>query len=151
MYFCKCQNNSSDWDVRGYVIKRKISGHNSLEMAMDTFVSLKKSCIKRVLAFWNCYATGIWLHFKALVGEKCMQHYDYFWHYSAQGWKGQGMVQYCGHVVLDLQTWAFLKIWLEEHQLFGLLEKGHRLFAVKRWNRDSLNKRIRLLILIYVA
>ena len=49
-------NNSSEGDIREYVKKRKISGSTRSEdgkQARDSFVSLKKTCRKLKLSFWQ--------------------------------------------------------------------------------------------------
>lgn len=49
-------NNLSERDIREYVIKRKISGSTRSEngrRCRDTFTSLKKTCKKQRIAFWN--------------------------------------------------------------------------------------------------
>ena len=49
-------NNLSERDIRDYVKKRKISGSTRSEngrRARDTFASLKKSCRKHGLSFWD--------------------------------------------------------------------------------------------------
>lgn len=49
-------NNLSERDIREYVIKRKISGSTRSEngrRCRDTFVSLKKTCQKQRIAFWD--------------------------------------------------------------------------------------------------
>lgn len=49
-------NNLSERDIREYVIKRKISGSTRSEngrRCRDTFVSLKKTCQKQGIAFWD--------------------------------------------------------------------------------------------------
>ena len=49
-------NNSSESDIREYVIKRKISGSTRSEngrRARDTFASLKKTCQKLRIGFWD--------------------------------------------------------------------------------------------------
>jgi hypothetical protein len=49
-------NNLSESDIREYVKKRKISGSTRSEMgrrARDTFTSLKKTCRKLSLSFWD--------------------------------------------------------------------------------------------------
>ena len=50
------QNNLSERDIREYVIKRKISGSTRSEdgrRCRDTFTSLKKTCKKQGISFWN--------------------------------------------------------------------------------------------------
>jgi len=65
-------NNTSERDIREYVKKRKISGSTrspSGRMARDTFASLKKTCRKNGISFWeylkarakNCYDAVPWL------------------------------------------------------------------------------------------
>ena len=49
-------NNLSERDIREYVIKRKISGSTRSEngrRCRDTFTSLKKTCKKQGVAFWD--------------------------------------------------------------------------------------------------
>ena len=49
-------NNLSENDIREYVKKRKISGSTRSAMgrrARDTFTSLKKTCRKLSLSFWD--------------------------------------------------------------------------------------------------
>ena len=49
-------NNSSERDIREYVIKRKISGSTRSEngrRCRDTFASLKKTCQKLGIGFWD--------------------------------------------------------------------------------------------------
>ena len=49
-------NNLSERDIREYVIKRKISGSTRSEdgrRARDTFASLKKTCQKLGIGFWD--------------------------------------------------------------------------------------------------
>ncbi len=49
-------NNLSERDIREYVIKRKISGStrsNEGRRCRDTFASLKKTCNKQRIAFWD--------------------------------------------------------------------------------------------------
>jgi len=49
-------NNLSENDLREYVIKRKISGSTRSEkgqLCRDTFVSLKKTCMKQGISFWD--------------------------------------------------------------------------------------------------
>ena len=49
-------NNLSECDIREYVIKRKISGGTRSEngrRCRDTFTSLKKTCKKQGIAFWD--------------------------------------------------------------------------------------------------
>ena len=49
-------NNLSERDIREYVIKRKISGSTRSEKGRrcrDTFVSLKKTCQKQGISFWE--------------------------------------------------------------------------------------------------
>ncbi len=49
-------NNTSERDIREYVKKRKISGSTRSELGRccrDTFASLKKTCRKLGLSFWN--------------------------------------------------------------------------------------------------
>jgi len=49
-------NNSSEGDIREYVIKRKISGSTRSDngrRARDTFASLKKTCQKLGIGFWD--------------------------------------------------------------------------------------------------
>jgi len=49
-------NNQSESDIREYVKKRKISGSTRSEngrMARDTFASLKKTCRKMKISFWD--------------------------------------------------------------------------------------------------
>jgi len=49
-------NNLSEQDIRDYVKKRKISGSTRSESgrkARDTFASLKKTCRKHGISFWN--------------------------------------------------------------------------------------------------
>jgi len=49
-------NNLSESDIREYVIKRKISGSTRSEngrRCRDTFTSLKKTCRKQRIAFWD--------------------------------------------------------------------------------------------------
>ena len=49
-------NNLSERDIREYVIKRKISGSTRSEngrRCRDTFVSLKKTCKKQGISFWE--------------------------------------------------------------------------------------------------
>jgi hypothetical protein len=50
------QNNLSERDIRDYVIKRKISGSTRSDngrRARDTFASLKKTCQKLGIGFWD--------------------------------------------------------------------------------------------------
>jgi hypothetical protein len=49
-------NNLSENDIREYVMRRKISGSTRSEvgrMCRDTFVSLKKTCVKHGIRFWD--------------------------------------------------------------------------------------------------
>lgn len=49
-------NNLSEQDIRDYVKKRKISGSTRSEAGRkcrDTFASLKKTCRKQGISFWN--------------------------------------------------------------------------------------------------
>lgn len=49
-------NNLSERDIREYVIKRKISGSTRSELGRkcrDTFASLKKTCQKQGVSFWD--------------------------------------------------------------------------------------------------
>ncbi len=49
-------NNLSENDIREYVIKRKISGSTRSkdgQLCRDTFVSLKKNCLKQGISFWD--------------------------------------------------------------------------------------------------
>ena len=49
-------NNLSDGDIRDYVKKRKISGSTRSEngrRCRDTFASLKKTCRKHGISFWE--------------------------------------------------------------------------------------------------
>ena len=49
-------NNLSESDIREYVIKRNISGSTRSEngrRCRDTFTSLKKTCSKQRIAFWD--------------------------------------------------------------------------------------------------
>ena len=49
-------NNLSEGDIREYVIKRKISGSTRSEngrRCRDTFASLKKTCKKQRISFWD--------------------------------------------------------------------------------------------------
>ena len=49
-------NNLSERDIREYVIKRKISGSTRSELGRtcrDTFASLKKTCKKQGVSFWD--------------------------------------------------------------------------------------------------
>jgi hypothetical protein len=49
-------NNLSENDIREYVIKRKISGSTRSEngrRCRDTFISLKKTCRKQKISFWD--------------------------------------------------------------------------------------------------
>ena len=49
-------NNLSENDIREYVIKRKISGSTRSEngrRCRDTFISLKKTCKKQKISFWD--------------------------------------------------------------------------------------------------
>jgi hypothetical protein len=49
-------NNLSERDIREYVIKRKISGSTRSEngrRCRDTFASLKKTCQKQGISFWD--------------------------------------------------------------------------------------------------
>ena len=49
-------NNLSEGDIREYVIKRKISGSTRSEngrRSRDTFASLKKTCKKQKISFWD--------------------------------------------------------------------------------------------------
>ena len=49
-------NNASERDIREYVTRRKISGSTRSEMgraARDTFASLKKTCRKLEISFWE--------------------------------------------------------------------------------------------------
>ncbi len=50
------QNNLSERDIRDYVKKRKISGSTRSDegrRCRDTFASLKKTCRKHGLSFWE--------------------------------------------------------------------------------------------------
>ncbi len=49
-------NNLSENDIREYVIKRKISGSTRSkkgQLCRDTFISLKKTCLKQEISFWD--------------------------------------------------------------------------------------------------
>ena len=49
-------NNLSENDIREYVIKQKISGSTRSkeeQLCRDTFVSLKKTCLKQGISFWD--------------------------------------------------------------------------------------------------
>jgi hypothetical protein len=49
-------NNTSERDIREYVKKRKISGSTRSDLGRrcrDTFISLKKTCRKLNVSFWN--------------------------------------------------------------------------------------------------
>ncbi len=49
-------NNLSERDIRDYVKKRKISGSTRSEAGRkcrDTFASLKKTCRKQGISFWD--------------------------------------------------------------------------------------------------
>jgi hypothetical protein len=49
-------NNTSESDIRDYVKKRKISGSTRSELGRrcrDTFASLKKTCRKLGISFWE--------------------------------------------------------------------------------------------------
>ena len=49
-------NNDCERDIREYAKRRKISGSTRSEIgrkARDTFVSLKKTCQKHSISFWN--------------------------------------------------------------------------------------------------
>ncbi|MEE9396719.1 MAG: transposase, partial [Methylococcales bacterium] len=49
-------NNLSERDIRDYVKKRKISGSTRSDAGKkcrDTFASLKKTCRKQGISFWN--------------------------------------------------------------------------------------------------
>ena len=49
-------NNLSERDIREYVIKRKISGSTRSaagRRCRDTFASLKKTCQKQKVSFWD--------------------------------------------------------------------------------------------------
>jgi len=49
-------NNTSERDIREYVKKRKISGGTRSELGRrcrDTFTSLKKTCRKLGISFWQ--------------------------------------------------------------------------------------------------
>lgn len=49
-------NNLSERDIREYVIKRKISGSTRSSegrRCRDTFASLKKTCQKQGISFWD--------------------------------------------------------------------------------------------------
>lgn len=49
-------NNETETDAKEMVIKRKISGGTKSEegkQCRDTFVSLKKTCIKLGISFWQ--------------------------------------------------------------------------------------------------
>jgi hypothetical protein len=49
-------NNTSETDVREYVQRRKISGgtrHERGQQARDSFTSLKKTCRKLGISFWD--------------------------------------------------------------------------------------------------
>ena len=49
-------NNLSERDIRDYVKKRKISGSTRSDTGKkcrDTFASLKKTCRKHGISFWN--------------------------------------------------------------------------------------------------
>ncbi|WP_198265525.1 IS66 family transposase [sulfur-oxidizing endosymbiont of Gigantopelta aegis] len=49
-------NNLSENDIREYVIKRKLSGSTRSkdgQLCRDTFVSLKKTCLKQGISFWD--------------------------------------------------------------------------------------------------
>ena len=49
-------NNSTETDAREFVIKRKVSGGTRSDQGKrcrDTFISLKKTCVKLGITFWN--------------------------------------------------------------------------------------------------
>ena len=49
-------NNSTETDVREFVVKRKVSGGTRSDQGKkcrDTFISLKKTCIKLGITFWS--------------------------------------------------------------------------------------------------
>jgi len=49
-------NNDCERDIREYAKRRKISGSSRSDMgrkARDTFTSLKKTCQKHTISFWN--------------------------------------------------------------------------------------------------
>lgn len=58
-------NNDSERDIREYVKKRKISGSTRSELgrkARDTFTSLKKTCKKLGVCFWDYLRDRIGMH-----------------------------------------------------------------------------------------
>ena len=58
-------NNLSEGDIREYVIKRKISGSTRSEngrRCRDTFASLKKTCRKLGISFWDYLGDRIEQH-----------------------------------------------------------------------------------------
>jgi len=60
-------NNGTETDVREMVIKRKVSGGTRSEegrKARDTFISLKKTCCKLGITFWNYLEDRIYKLFK---------------------------------------------------------------------------------------
>jgi Transposase IS66 family len=58
-------NNDSERDIREYVKKRKISGSTRSELgrkARDTFASLKKTCKKLSICFWDYLRDRVGMH-----------------------------------------------------------------------------------------
>lgn len=58
-------NNDSERDIREYVKKRKISGSTRSELgrkARDTFASLKKTCMKLGVCFWDYLKDRVGMH-----------------------------------------------------------------------------------------
>jgi hypothetical protein len=56
-------NNTSEGDIREYVKKRKISGSTRNDLGRrcrDTFTSLKKTCRKLKLSFWEYLRDRVW-------------------------------------------------------------------------------------------
>ena len=56
-------NNDSERDIREYVKKRKISGSTRSDLgrkARDTFTSLKKTCGKLGVCFWDYLTRSCW-------------------------------------------------------------------------------------------
>ena len=66
-------NNLSESDIRDYVKKRKISGSTrspSGRRCRDTFASLKKTCRKNGLSFWQYLEDRVFgWHRIALLGQ----------------------------------------------------------------------------------
>jgi hypothetical protein len=58
-------NNDSERDIREYVKKRKISGSTRSDLgrkARDTFASLKKTCMKLGVCFWDYLRDRVGMH-----------------------------------------------------------------------------------------